>query len=317
MRTAKPKGFLKYIDTESESLSQKDVKPDHNMSDSEPESDEMEVGRKVSPRRKQTKSSNVTRTVARGLKRSQASCLVQETFMDKNRGKHMKNDEIIDKEDMSKVHVGVNKRQRKLIREDSDNDPNKLLEEIANQSEEMEDKHTKSKPSVVNKDGKVKNKSRTRGLSADMSILDDVFFGGKTSEVKKKAPPKLNQNIDKSPRRGSDVENKTSVDKKRSSISDHDSAASSAEEAIHLDTSTLKDDVYTCFDDPSLWKSRKRQTPKRKKTQFRDYTIDSDSDSEDFFGFDKVRKKIPPPKHGRDSELNSVKSVNGSLSLFD
>lgn len=85
---------------------------------------------------------------------------------------------------------------------------------------------------------------------------------------------------------------------------------------VNLDDSTLKDDNYDCFDDPKLWKKKKRKEPDKRNLVDR-LIEDSDADFNDLFTSGKLKKNIAKHdelKNKQNSESRGL--LDGSASLF-
>ena len=326
-RSVKNKGFLQCAEPDSESISQGDVKP--IVAKLEPESndkDEIEVGRKI-PHRKR---------VAPTMRRSP----YKKTLTKSRKPQGIKNEErhIVKGFDASLLETyveaangedGKEEVNEHMVKEDSELDPKKLLEEIENQSAGDEDigKVFDKKTNLKNLD-----KSPCKQViaeEADMSILDDILFNSNQYEKRKKPPSakvKRMENTD------NDLDSAVFDRKKGRDRKDYGSVGSSADEAIHLNTSTLKDDIQDCFDNPRIQSARKRKAPPHRGKTNREekmytrndkavqkvsiYTLNSESDSDDMFS-GKQKKKGSLAKASSSKRSNSVKSVNASLSLFD
>lgn len=275
--------------------------------------DRIEVGRKVYPRK------NVAKTLKRSPYKKckiEAKCLLKKETGEK----YQKNDvDFWNTGDyyVDEAHQDKPKKVKaKIRRDDCELDPNKLLKEIENPTLEEDgidvvDDIKNAKASKMTKSPRKKSEPDESG----MSILDDLFFSSYQTE-KKKPPPSRNKKTNKS------NTSLLSSDSKQTGANLRDSkgfgsAGSSADEAIHLETNTLKDDVFDDLWESSTWKSRKRKAPKKGKTvTVAKITMDSDSDSDDWFG-SKHGKKDSVEKGSNSRGQNSVKSVDGSLSLFD
>lgn len=319
-RTLKRKGFLEYIDLESESISQDNA--EGASDDSESATDEIEVGRKVTPRKK------LTKTPCRSPKKK---CKIETKQVCKET--RVEHDSDLDNEmnvDNNDVNRGLD-RPEIVWKENSDADPDELLEQMGNESldiENDENKHSeefknKVRPrtneknshnmdsvgesidDIFNRKTAVRKKNndstgetrkdgegdgtKAKKVSVDLSILDDLFFSSRSAERSKPTPSKADKT---KASKTKDVETERSaigvVGIKRG-----DSTGSSADEAVHLETSTLRDDILDCFDNPSPWGSRKRKSAKKSQVnQKEDMTVDSDSDVDK--PKQKVRKNTKP-----------------------
>lgn len=345
-RTFKRKGFLEYFDLESESISQDNAEgvPD----DSESVTNEIEVGRKVTPRK------NFTKTPYRSPKKKckiEAKQVYKETRVEHD--SDLDNEVIVDNNDVNRG----SDRPEVIWKENSDADPDKLLEQMGNESLDIENdeiKHSdefknKEKPRTnkknshnVDSDGEsiddifnrktvVRRKNndstgetrkdgeggetKTKKVSVDLSVLDDLFFSSGSAGGSKPPPSKANKT---KASKTKDVETKRSafgvVGTKRG-----DSTGSSADEAVHLDTSTLRDDILDCFDNPSPWGTRKKKVVKKSQVNQKvDMTVDSDSDVEK--PNRKIRKHTKPVREitfDSDSESEWNKNVQKKTKNVD
>lgn len=228
-------------------------------------------------------------------------------------------------------------------------DAEDLLDEIGNHSEE----NVTNLPAGARIGHKIQELKRNKMKASTVSnVLDDMFFDiEETVKQVKKLPPTKNYTksslVKKVTMKKRDVSPDTddpfkAVDEifgssysrkdmfkagnKKIRVSDKtknslksidvlfDNDTSDAE--VNLDASTLKDDNYDCFDNPKLWKKKKRKEPDKRNLVDR-LIEDSDADFNDLFTSGKLKKNI-----AKQDELNNIQNsesrglLDGSASLF-
>ncbi|XP_052775381.1 DNA excision repair protein ERCC-6-like 2 isoform X2 [Mya arenaria] len=295
--------FLDDVEMESESPSlvqDIDGNVDSDMEGDDVGDADMEVGRKVTPRKR-------LRTVT----------VKQKTRA--GRGKHVPEmpSYLVDNNGESQVkasQVFKKRRPRKLIKQESSEESD-LLTELEKQQVDMEHKN---RSDDYHETAKL-NKNRDISSKPNSSFLDDLFSSFETTSPKHKPPPKSKV---KSP-----VKKKSDIvcgddddDCKPDGIFDPfkeideiftDSAKSQTEEEVHLDRSTLKDDNMDCLDDPRLWKRRKVVPSHRRRNLVDRLIADSEAEYKELFADGKLKKK-----QGAENSLKSRSTFDGSQSLF-
>lgn len=322
--------FLDNVEPDSESVSQHSIRSDTSRSDV----DSMEIGRNISNRKRVVSSSK--KRVIKKCKvegRIKHEPVASAYFDNENDYVEEENDRNIDTERGTKCE-----------------DAEELLDEIGKHSEENVTKLLTGSRIGHNIQEQKRNKTKTSTVS---NILDDMFFDIEQTVKQIKKPPPSKNNTKSSPvkkvtrkERDKDVSQDDdpfkAVDEifgsnysrkdlfkagnKKIGVSDKtknshksidvlfDDGTNDAE--VNLDDSTLKDDNYDCFDDPKLWKKKKRKEPDKRNLVDR-LIEDSDADFNDLFTSGKLKKNIAKHdelKNKQNSESRGL--LDGSASLF-
>ena len=148
------------------------------------------------------------------------------------------------------------------------------------------------------------------------SVLDDLFgkSGGGNKTKRKPAPSKhktVKHSIVKT------VSEETTADKAggdRFKEIDNIFCSTDSDSDVRLETSTLKDDDYDCFDDPRNWKKRKQKPEKEPVSAIDKLISDSEADFNNLFTMGKMKRKEKASIQVE--EDSSVKACDGSRSLF-
>ena len=148
------------------------------------------------------------------------------------------------------------------------------------------------------------------------SVLDDLFGkSGSGNKTKRKPAPSKHKTAKHSPVKT--VSEETTADKKgddRFKVVDNIFCSTDSDSDVRLETSTLKDDDYDCFDDPRKWKKRKQKPEKEPVSAIDKLISDSEADFNSLFTMGKMKRK---EKASIQVEENSpVKTCDGSRSLF-
>ena len=331
--------FLDEVEPDSASLSQRSDKSSCGKSHVDSVESIMEVGRKVSPR-KRVRSPNRKLVKKCKIYSNGVHETVPQTYL----------------EDFDNL---VEERYRKEMDADrvESADSEDLLEEISRIGEKSDDNLNKDDQMRRKEIAKKRNNTQPVTVS---SVLDDVFDVDQPSHRSRKPPPSKyiktgspRKQIGKMPEEkhehcssdeddpfkivdeifscGSNKRKPNGQPKKDGDIGklDLDMNKNSGkaekredtveqlddEDEVNLEDSTLKDDNYDCFDDPKLWKKRKRK--ERDKGNVVDRLIRvSDSDYNDLFTSGKLKKKESKTSK-RNNRRDSEKSeFDGSASLF-
>ena len=148
------------------------------------------------------------------------------------------------------------------------------------------------------------------------SVLDDLF--GKSNggnKTKRKPAPSKHKTVKHSV--GKTVSEETTADKagdERFKEVDNIFCSTDSDSDVRLETSTLKDDDYDCFDDPRKWKKRKQKPEKEPVSAIDKLISDSEADFNSLFTMGKMKRK---EKASIQVEEDSpVKTYDGSRSLF-
>ena len=169
--------------------------------------------------------------------------------------------------------------------------------------------------------------SRTTGKLSDtdnsqVSVLDDIFGIPETKgKAKRKPAPskgKMTKDVDHSDNvKTSKTDDKYSV-KQGARFKDVNeifcSTSADNDSDLKLETSTLKDDDYDCFDDPRKWKKRKRKPDQEPVSAVDKLISDSEAEFDKLFTAGKMKRNNANNK--KEKESSSVKSFDRSASLF-
>lgn len=169
--------------------------------------------------------------------------------------------------------------------------------------------------------------SRTTGKLSDadnsqVSVLDDIFGKPETKGKAKRKPAPSKGKMAKDVKHGDNVK-RSQVDDKYSEkqgarFKDVNeifcSASVDSDSDVKLETSTLKDDDYDCFDDPRKWKKRKRKPDKEPISAVDKLISDSEAEFDKLFTAGKMKRNNANNK--KDKENSSEKSFDRSASLF-
>ncbi|XP_060584908.1 LOW QUALITY PROTEIN: DNA excision repair protein ERCC-6-like 2 [Ruditapes philippinarum] len=329
--------FLDEVIPDSESLSQKNEKSDNLRSNSDTVESSIEIGRKVSPRKRVHRSPNSKLVKKCKISSKGVHETVPQTYF----------------EDFDNLLEERYKQERDADVEESA-DTEDLLDEIGRTVEHLDDSVNEGQV----KRKKVAEKRNSAKNFSISSVLDDVFDGTYSSSRSRKPPPSKNIKTNSPVKRIGKVKeekhehlssddddpfklvdeifscnsNKRKQDKKsyeegditKRDINKRNNSVKAEyrkdnaeidDDEVNLEDSTLKDDNYDCFDDPKLWKKRKREAPDKRNVVDR-LIHGSDSDYNDLFTSGKLKKK-EPKSSARNDRLNSDKSdLDGSASLF-
>jgi len=343
--------FLDDVEPDSESVSLENTGADdpHGVSRdlSDAGVDQIEIGRKVTPRKRALPNSRRPSPVKRSpVKR----CKLKDTVAKRdwisptcgnNSGSDAGDSEdgLNNSNSMSdglETAPVLGGKKQQVTREDSDINQSQLLAEIGNQSiacdEVMEGNSDCGSGSNVKRKCYTTADEAANNKASGLSILDDVFGDVNEESMKKKKPPPskhkagFKQNVAQNGRRVGDGSGVGGVTKQSSVMDDIFGAShtnspgslDSEEPAVHLDTSTLQDNNIHCCDNPRLWKKRKHKA--RDKRNIVDRLIaDSDADFDELFTSGKLKRKDRNTSNNNDLKTDSPgqNRVDGSLSLFD
>ena len=148
------------------------------------------------------------------------------------------------------------------------------------------------------------------------SVLDDLFgkSGGGNKTKRKPAPSKHKTGKHSAVKT---VREETTADiagDDRFKEIDNIFCSTDSDSDVRLETSTLKDDDYDCFDDPRKWKKRKQKPEKEPVSAVDKLISDSEADFNSLFTMGKMKRK---EKASIQVEEDSpVKVCDGSRSLF-
>ena len=148
--------------------------------------------------------------------------------------------------------------------------------------------------------------------SSQGSVLDD-FFGKSGADVKpKRKPAPSKSKMAKS--LASTVDKNYEKDSGGFKVVDEIFASNDSDSDVKLETSTLKDDDYDCFDDPRKWKKRKEKSDKKSMSAIDKLISESETDFNNLFTTGKMKRKETTYK--QDREKSPVRTCDRSPSLF-
>ena len=199
---------------------------------------------------------------------------------------------------------------------------------------DIDERTRKEKPGTSNQivnasnrciDYLVTSTSKRKHIKADIteklddsqgSVLDDLFGkSGGGNKTKRKPAPTKHKTVKHSAVKT--VSEETAADMAgddRFKEIDNIFCSTDSDSDVKLETSTLKDDDYDCFDDPRKWKKRKQKPEKEPVSAVDKLISDSEADFNSLFTMGKM-KRIE--KASIQVEENSpVKTCDGSRSLF-
>ena len=158
--------------------------------------------------------------------------------------------------------------------------------------------------------------------NSQVSVLDDIFGKSQTKgKVKRKPAPskgKMAKDVKHSNNvKTSKIDNKYS-EKQGARFKDVNeifcSTSADSDSDVKLETSTLKDDNYDCFDDPRKWKKRKQKPDQEPVSAVDKLISDSEAEFDQLFTAGKMKRNNANNK--KEKESSSVKSFDRSASLF-
>ncbi|XP_053395526.1 uncharacterized protein LOC123523704 isoform X2 [Mercenaria mercenaria] len=321
--------FLDDIEPDSESLSQQSGKSDNGRPNSAESS--MEVGRKVSPRKRVQRSPNRKLVkkckIATKSRHEPAPSIYFEDYdsitEDKYRygKKEETGEESVDSEDLLDEIGRTNEdilddlpAVHKKQRDTQQFSVSSVLDDVFDQAESSAKLIKKPPPSKTirtnspTKRAGLKRKEKNENLSSDddddpFKIVDEIFNNNTDRRKQNKEPNKAGEEI----RYGLNRNLNASKDVNEELIEKGDSD-------VNLEASTLKDDNYDCFDDPRLWKKRKRKEPDKRNAVDR-LIDDSNADFDDLFTSGKMKKKASK-SDAVNNRQNTEPQLDGSASLF-
>lgn len=316
--------FLDDMGPDSESISQQSNKPDQIRSGEKSVESSMDIGRKVTPRKRGQKSPSKKLVKKSRVENKSVHKPVPATFF----------------EDDGNV---VEEHKKKMTMEEGVESED-LLEEIGRCSEEVECKRNNRS---------VRHTQNVRKYLPASSVLDDIFGCVNDEANQTKKPPPSKNLIRNSPVRNvgsvrrerermfvnadddsfkaideifgvrNDAQKTSKVEERKkkdlrnmdaAKASDNDSVDVENNGEVTLEDSTLKDDQFDCFDDPKLWKKRKRKEPDKRNIVDR-LIADSDADFNDLFTSGKLKKKTFKSDEETGRQI-SESLFDGSASLF-
>ena len=201
----------------------------------------------------------------------------------------------------------------------------------------IDDRTRKEKPSTSNQSVNASNRcidnlvtstskrKHSNNIKADItekhddsqgSVLDDLFgkSGGGNKTKRKPAPSKHKTVKHLAVKTISEETTADNAGNDRFKEVDNIFCSTDSDSDVKLETSTLKDDDYDCFDDPRKWKKRKQKPEKEPVSAIDKLISDSEADFNSLFTMGKMKRK---EKASIEVEEESpVKTCDGSRSLF-